>query len=371
MPFTPPAHPAPWAVANAAGAGFDPTKLAEAISFAATRETPWPRDLVAHITSANSLAGEGPFAAPRGPVRPRGPCTGIVLRDGKLAATWGTPERADTTFSVAKSFLAMLMGFAWGDKLITSLDEPIRVTVDDGGFDPPENHAITWRHMLTMTSEWRGTVWGIPDSIDWNRVVGRDAVSWPMKGSPRTINPPGTYYEYNDVRVNRLALALLRLFRRPLPEVLRTRVMERIGASRTWEWHGYDEAWVTIEGSRMASVTGGSHWGGGMMISSWDLARFGQLHLNDGLWNTTRIIPDGWVKAVIKPGTVETGYGLLWWVNTANKWQPSVPDNCYWAAGDGGNLVWVAPTQKVVVVARWLDRAHHDEVLAKILAACV
>jgi CubicO group peptidase (beta-lactamase class C family) len=367
----PPNHPAPWPAPDAAGAGFGPTRLAEATAYAAQHETAWARDLVAHITAANTAAGEGEYAAPRGPVRPRGPCSGVVLRDGKLAATWGTPDRADTTFSVAKSYMATLVGFAIADGLIGGLDEPIRVTVDDGGFDPPDNHAITWRHMLTMSSEWRGSLWGIPDSIDWNRVVGRDASAWPMKGSPREIFKPGVYYEYNDVRVNRLALALLRVFRRPLPEVLRHRVMDPIGTTRAWEWHGYDQAWVTIDGQRMASVTGGSHWGGGMMISAFDQARFGLLHLNDGVWNGTRILPEGWVREVSTPSAVEPGYGLLWWLNTGRKWQPSVPENCFWATGDGGNLVWVAPDARVVVVTRWLDRAHQDTFLARVLAACV
>lgn len=361
----------PWSAPDPAAAGFDAGKLADATAFAAAHETPWQRDLVAHITAANAGAGEGAFAAPRGPVRWRGPSSGVVLRDGRLAATWGTPDRADTTFSVAKSYMATLAGLALADGLIGALDEPIRATVDDGGFDPPDNHQITWRHMLTMTSEWRGTLWGIPDSIDWNRVIGRDPMAYPMKGSPRVIHPPGKYYEYNDVRVNRLALALLRVFRRPLPEVLRLRVMDPIGASRTWEWHGYDEAWVTIDGLRMASVTGGSHWGGGMMISSWDHARFGLLHLNDGEWNGTRILPEGWVGQVSTPSAVEPGYGLLWWLNTGRKWQPSVPENCFWATGDGGNLVWIAPDQRVVVVTRWLEKTAQDAFLARVLAACV
>jgi CubicO group peptidase (beta-lactamase class C family) len=359
----------PLSETSADAAGFDADRLAEAVGFAAARETAWSRDLAAQIELKNRESHEGEFAKPRGPVLRRGPCSGLVLRDGLVAAAWGQPSRRETTFSVAKSYLAMLAGIALGDGLIGELDEPVARTVDDGGFEPPHNHAITWRQLLNQTSEWQGTLWGIPDSIDWNRAIGADPAAWPPKGSPRLLHPPGAYFEYNDVRVNRLALCLLRLFRRPLPEVLRTRVMDPIGASRTWEWHGYDEAWVTIDGLRMASVTGGSHWGGGMMINSYDHARFGLLHLWDGVWQGTRILPDGWVKTATTPSPLRPDYGLLWWLNTGAKARPSLPADCFWAAGDGGHTVFVHQPTRLVVVARWLDRSAHEPFLARVLAS--
>ena len=98
------------------------------------------------------------------------------------------------------------------------------------------------------------------------------------------MHEPGTFYEYNDVRVNLLALAALHVWRRPLPQVLRELVMDPIGASNTWRWNGYENSWVTIDGLRMQSVSGGGHWGGGMFISSRDHARFGLLFLRGGTW---------------------------------------------------------------------------------------
>ena len=60
------------------------------------------------------------------------------------------------------------------------------------------------------------------------------------KGAHRDLREPGGFWEYNDVRINRLSLALLRLWRRSLPEVFRaSRVMDPIGASPDWEWRGY------------------------------------------------------------------------------------------------------------------------------------
>src|SRR5438132_13103220 len=97
--------------------------------------------------------------------------------------------------------------------------------VDDGGFDPPHNDAITWHQLLQQTSEWGGLLWDKPDQIDRNRAVGGRPSTAP-KGSHRDLLTPGEFWEYNDVRVNRLSLALLRVWRRPLPEVFRELVMD-------------------------------------------------------------------------------------------------------------------------------------------------
>ena len=118
--------------------------------------------------------------------------------------------------------------------------------MDDGGFAGPHNGAITWRHLLQQTSEWEGTLFGKSDIIDRNRNLAVEGKG--RKGDARPLRPPGSFWEYNDVRVNRLALALLRRFRRPLPEVFAERIMQPIGASGDWSWHGYRTSMVEIDG---------------------------------------------------------------------------------------------------------------------------
>ena len=83
--------------------------------------------------------------------------------------SWGDTEQVDFTFSAAKSYLSMLAGLAVMDGLIGDIDEPVGRTVHDGGFDSPQNRAITWRHLLQNTSEWEGTLFGKSDVIDRNR----------------------------------------------------------------------------------------------------------------------------------------------------------------------------------------------------------
>ena len=60
--------------------------------------------------------------------------------------------------------------------------------------------------------------------------------------------------------------------------------MEPIGASSTWRWYGYENSWVEIDGQKVQSVSGGGHWGGGMFINAYDMARFGYLFLRNGKW---------------------------------------------------------------------------------------
>src|SRR5260221_8687991 len=214
MSYFPPPYPASWEQADTAAAGLDPAKIAAAGRYAAEHETPWGRDL-AHIVESD-FGEEPPWNEPLGPVRPRGGPNGLVLRGGRIVAEWGDTGQVDLTFSVAKSYLSILAGLAWDRGLIRDLDELVGRTVDDGGVEPPHNHKITWHHLLQQNSEWEGELWGKPDLIDRDRSAGGPAAAG-RKGTHRDLQEPGNFWEYNDVPVNRLSLALLRLLRRPLP----------------------------------------------------------------------------------------------------------------------------------------------------------
>jgi CubicO group peptidase (beta-lactamase class C family) len=341
--------------------------LAEAVAFAAAHETPWPRDLRAHLEA-------GHFEPPPdntiiGPVAPRGGPNGVVLRHGRLVARWGDTRQVDMTFSVAKSYLALLAGLAVADGLIpANLDARVAESVDDGGFEGPHNGAITWRHLLQNTSEWEGTLFGKSDLIDRGRNLAVEGQG--RKGLPRPLNAPGTYWEYNDVRVNRLSLALLRRFGRPLPEVFAERIMRPIGASADWSWHGYETSWVEVPGhGRVQSVSGGGHWGGGVFIHAEDQARIGLLASQDGVWEGRRLLPEGWVAACRTPCAQNPVYGLLWWLNTGLMKWPSASAESFCFSGAGGNTTWVDPKHGLVAVTRWLDPAALDGFMWRVTQA--
>jgi CubicO group peptidase (beta-lactamase class C family) len=362
-----------WLTSSPIDSGFDPERLADAVAFAAANETRWPRDMYINgiFVGSAHVDDKPPYNRPMGPVVPRGGANGLVLRQGKLVAEWGDTRATDMTFSIAKSYLAILTGLAVDKGLIGSIDEPVRERVKDGGFDDLHNSTITWRHLLEQTSEWHGELFERPDSVDWHRQVGPSVTSGASnsKGDERGLAAPGTHFEYNDVRVNRLGLSLLRLFKRPLPEVLKEHIMDPIGCSNTWAWHGYETSWVDVDGQRMQSVPGGGHWGGGIVISSRDHARLGELIMNEGRWDGRQLLSQGWVRAMLTPSPLNPTYGLLWWLNTDRRLYAHAPATSVFALGGGSNIIWIDKPRELVVVIRWLDKPCTDELLGRFIDA--
>ena len=357
-----------WDAQPPAELGLSPARLAAAIEYHRAHESKWRRDFITasgrYIGVADEPAAPGDVL---GPVEPRGGPNGLVIRGGRIAAEWGDTERVDMTFSVAKSYLSVLAGIAVDRGLIRDLDEPVSASALDDGFDSPRNRAITWRHLLQQTSEWEGTLWDKPDTIDHNRQLAQSELGFSDKGKRRALRAPGTYWEYNDVRVNRLSLSLLRLFRRPLADVLREAVMDPIGASGRWRWEPYRNSWVEIDGVRMPSVPGGSHWGGGLWIGSRDHARFGLLMLRRGQWEGQKLLSESWIDESRRPCPINPAYGFLWWLNTGRAAMPSAPESSFSARGAGSNVIWIDPDHDLVVVVRWIDRGHVEGFLRLVL----
>ena len=295
----------------------------------------------------------------------RGEQTGIIIKDGYIVAKWGDTKRVDMTFSVTKSFLSTVTGLAVDKGLIKADTDFAKDYIWDGTFAGEHNSKITWQHLLQQNSDWSGELWG---GKDW-------ADRPPRKGNlddwkNRTYNAPGTVMEYNDVRVNVLAYSALQVWRKPLPQVLKENIMDNIGASTTWRWFGYDNAWTTIDGLQMKSVTGGGHSGAGIFISAEDMARFGLLFLNDGQWKNTQLISKDWITRATTPSVPNINYGYMWWLNKKGPrhWE-GVSEDVYYAAGFGGNFIIIDKTNNVVVVTRWLEPSKVGKFMQKLIKA--
>ena len=349
--------------------GVEGKLLSKAIDFAIKNESTMDRDIGAALEQGH-FKEPWPIGKTIGPVKTRKSGSGAILRRGQLIKTWGDVEYVDMTFSISKSYLSLCMGIAVKDGIIPDINAPVKNIVKDGGFDTEQNKGITWAHMLQLTSEWEGTLWDKPDWIDHYRdVIGASSHS-EKKGSKRKLQPPGTYWEYNDVRVNRLSLALMYAFGCSLPEVLKERIMDPIGASDTWEWHGYENSWLEVNGQKIQSVSGGAHWGGGLWISSLDHARVGQLMLNKGSWNGHEIIPEKWVNECLTPCPLAPFYGYLWWLNDPqNGMLPGAPRSAYFAMGVGTQIIYVDPENDLVIVARWIEKEKTAEFVRMVLAS--
>ena len=341
--------------------GFSARKLDQAINYAQAQESERPQDQA--LSSALGFARE-PYNQIIGPTTIRGAQTGIILRHGYIVAVWGLPDKVDMTHSISKSFLSSVAALAYDQQLIRDLNQPIATYINSEHFASTHNKTITWEHMLRQTSAWEGTLWDKPDWAD--RPVGDDAFAWPSRAIPTA----GTQWKYNDVRVNAFALALLELWRRPLPQVLKEHLMDPIGASDTWRWHGYENSWILIDGLKVQSVSGGGHWGGGMFINAYDQARFGLLTLHKGKWQDQQIFSEQWYDLATTPTDQNPSYGYMnWFLNQDKKFLPNASPSSITHLGAGTNMVHVDPEHDIVIVARWIKRDAMDAFIKKVIEA--
>ena len=336
--------------------------LMEAVDFAKNNEYSGSRDL--RIAILKGFERE-PFHEILGPTKKRGGPAGMILKNGYLIAKWGDTKRVDMTFSVTKSFLSTVTGLAEDKSLIDNTKEKVGQYIWDGTFDGEHNGKITWEHLLQQNSDWSGELWGGKDWADRPPKEG-SIDDWKF----RKLNEPGTIMEYNDVRVNVLAYSLTHIWRKPLPMVLKEQLMDKIGASTTWRWHGYEHAWTEIDGLQMKSVTGGGHSGAGIFISTEDMARFGLLFLNQGKWIDQQIISEEWIQKAIEPSTPNANYGYMWWLNKkgTRHWE-GLSEGIYYAAGFGGNFIVIDQKNDLVVVTRWLEPNKIEEFMTKLNAS--
>ncbi len=378
--YFPPARD--WQHQSPALLGFDSIKLSEAIRFAIASESKNPRSME---LSHEMTFARAPYGESIGPFKDRGDPTGIIIRNGYIVAEWGEPTRVDMTHSVTKSFLSTVVGLAVDQGLIRDVNDtvadyvpPIEVydpnhinrAAEQLGepqmlqpFSSAHNRILTWDVMLRQTSDWEGTLWGKPD---WADRPSADAKGW----LSRKREKPGAVFVYNDVRVNALALAITGVWRKPLPQVLKTYIMDPIGASNSWRWYGYRNSWIVLDGQAIQSVSGGGHWGGGMFINAYDMARFGLLTLHKGNWNGKQLISAQWIKQSLTPTGANPGYGYMnFFLNTDKKYYPSAPATAFVHVGNGTNFIYVDPEHNIVMVIRWIENNAVDETIRKLLDA--
>jgi len=349
-----------WKSIDLVEAGFSPALLDSAISFAIQNEYSGAVDL--RLAILKGFERE-PFHQILGPTKKRGGPSGMILKKGQLVKKWGDTDRVDMTFSVTKSYLSTLVGEALEEDMIWSVNDPVKDYVWDGKYDGEHNSKITWKHLLRQTSDWSGTLWGGHDWADRPPEEG-GLDDW----KNRDYNEPGTVMEYNDVRVNLLAYSLLQVVRKPLPVYLKEQIMDPIGASSTWRWFGYDNSWTNVDGVNIQSVSGGGHSGGGLFINTEDHARFGLLFLSGGNWKGQQIIDPKWIEEATMKPEIGGNYGYMWWLNHKGaRHMDGISEELYYAAGFGGNFIFIDNENDLVIVTRWLEPSTRGEFLRRVL----
>ena len=341
-----------WEVKAPSVFGINNEIINEAIKYAENNQNDGDFDLRVEILKGFSSE---PYHEILGPTKKRGASNGLIIKNGYIIASWGDIDRVDMTFSVTKSYLSAITGIAIKKGLISSEKDKVSNYIWDKTFDGNKNKKITWEHLLNQSSNWAGNLWGINDWEDRpNQRLNID--SWRTQEQKE----PGSYYKYNDVRVNVLAYSLLHVFRESLPKVLQQNIMNQIGASDSWRWYGYENSWIVLDGQNIQSVSGGGHWGGGMFISALDHARFGYLFLRNGEWDKNKIISKEWINMASSPSKINKSYGFMNWFLNSNeegteKKISSAPANAVYFSGLGSNIIYVDWQNDLVVVVRWID----------------
>ena len=102
--------------------------------------------------------------------------------------------------------------------------------------------------------------------------------------------------------------------------------------------------------------------GYGLCLSAADMAKLGQLCLQNGTWNGRQIVSPDWLKEMLSPRRIESGafigmsYSYLWWIVHPER-------NVYAAIGDSGNVIYVDPNEKIIVaVSSYFRPAVHDRI---------
>ena len=240
-----------------------------------------------------------------------------VLLQGRLAYQFyrdGNPQALRDTQSVAKSALAALVGVALRQGQLASLDAPMVELVPEwrGLNADPRAQTITLRHLLAMKAGF-----GVDDA------GGTAAPLSPAQAWARPLrSPPGQAFAYDNSIVPLVTAVLERVSARPLREHAREQLVQPLA---------------------MAEPS----YARGLHLRTVDMARLGQLFLQDGVWNGEALLPPGFAAEVSKAHSeggppVRLPYGLFWWVPSRST---------YFASGYGGQFIWVhAPLGLVVAV---------------------
>lgn len=228
----------------------------------------------------------------------------------------GNPDALREVHSVAKSALAVVVGMALQEGRIKSLDQPVVELLPELlTFNAdPKSRDITLRHLLTMTAGFQGndpTGTGRPGSVreSWARPIA---------------SAPGQTFAYDNALPDILAAALAQAVGMPAADYIRQQLVGPLGMAEP----SYER---------------------GLRVRTQDMARLGQLMLQNGRWGDRQLLAASYVEeasTVRNAGgpPVSLPYGFMWWVAPSKAPRPT-----FLASGYGGQFIWVYPDMDAVI----------------------
>lgn len=276
----------------------------------------------------------------------------LVARHGKLVLEeyfhGESREKPHDTRSAAKSLASDLIGAAITAGVPLKTSSAVYQVMNGGVFAPglePRKRALTLEHLLTMSS-------GLDcDDADPNSPGREDFVTdeseepdyYKYTMNLKMIREPGEKAVYCSIQPNLAGGVLKHASGKPLPTLFQELIAEPLQIKR---YH------------LGLTPTGDAYMGGGTRLLLRDFTKFGQLHLNGGIWNGRRILSENWarrstmplyeVKGYTLPEPVKfLKYGYLWWVLEYPYKGRTV--RAFYAGGNGGQVVMGIPELDLVI----------------------
>jgi CubicO group peptidase (beta-lactamase class C family) len=283
----------------------------------------------------------------------------IIVQGGRIVAEqYGTGFDASSklaSWSMAKSITAALAGIAIGDGKI-KLDDPLNEPLWDDG-DP--RRTITLRQALHMSDglRWRENGYDDPVQNDAAKMLfgpGREDIVAYVADRPREF-PPGEKWRYSSGTTNLISAAVGRAVApRSLRDPTGQEGLRNFMYDRLFRPIGMNDTAAEFD-------LAGNFYGSSLVqATAQDFARFGLLHLRDGVWDGKRILPQGYVDFLRTPATAQgaNAYGAHWWLSLPNKQGllKGGPYDSFEAQGFQGQLIMVIPSKDLVIVRLGLMR---------------
>jgi CubicO group peptidase (beta-lactamase class C family) len=261
----------------------------------------------------------------------------LVARDGRLAFEryygGAGANQVFEVYSVTKSVTSALLGIALADRKLESVDQRLVDFYPGYANDAdPRVRRVTLKDLLTMRAGFSGEP--ISSSSNWIRTL----MTRPLE------HEPGQVFSYDSGSSHLLSAVLTKVTGEQAAALARQRIFRPLGISGGWRWPD-DGQGVSIGGD-------------GLAMRARDLAKLGQLYLQDGRWNGKQIVPAAWVRRSTQEhtsvGPPGQGYGYQWWV------QDGPRGEAYAALGYGGQAIVVLPALDLVVVLTTVPRGDTD-----------
>jgi len=261
----------------------------------------------------------------------------VAIYRGRVVAAWGAVDRPFMAHSIRKSLAGALYGQAVAAGTL-SLDATLATLgIDD---EPPLTTAEKGARVGDLMASRSGVY----------HAAAYAAADQDSARPPRGSHPPGTFWFYNNWDFNALETIYEKVTGLDIYEAFARKIAAPLGM----------EDFTTAGQLRVLEPSQSHIPAHTFRISARDMARFGQLYLQDGRWNGTQIVPRDWVADSLRPHSDlgdGTGYGYLWWTYAgsslgADRYPALHGRDVVMTRGTGGQALFLIPSADLVIVHR-------------------